>query len=79
VQRLRKDSGLEITDRIALAIAGPEAIVAAAQRHEAFIGGETLALTVTIDGGVDEAAYPHVQEVDIDGTAARIGLKRAEA
>jgi isoleucyl-tRNA synthetase len=76
VQRLRKDSGLEITDRIELGIDGPDAIRGAAGRHEAFIGGETLARAVHI-GGFGTAEYPHVREVDIDGTAALIGLKRS--
>jgi isoleucyl-tRNA synthetase len=74
IQRLRKDAGLDITDRIELAIGGPEPIRTAADRHEMFIGGETLALAVTIGGGVDEA-YPHVRDVDIDGTPATIGLR----
>jgi isoleucyl-tRNA synthetase len=74
IQRLRKDAGLEITDRIELAIGGPQAIQRAADRHETFIGGETLALAVTIAGGV-AADYPHVREVDIDGTPAQIGLR----
>jgi len=78
IQRLRRDAGLEITDRIELAIAGPEPIRNAADRHEAFIGGETLALAVTIEGGVGEG-YPHVRDVDIDGTPARIGLRRLVA
>ena len=75
VQRLRKDSGLEITDRIELAIGGPEAIRSAAVRHEAFIAGETLALAVRVGSTVPEREVPHVREVDIDGTPATIGLK----
>ena len=72
IQRLRKDAGLEISDRIALSIAGPDAITSAASRHEEFIGGETLALEVTVGAGAPE--LPHVREVDIDGTPATIGL-----
>jgi isoleucyl-tRNA synthetase len=74
IQRLRRDAGLEITDRIELAIGGPEAIQSAADRHESFIGGETLALAVAIGDGV-AAGYAHVRDVDIDGTPARIGLR----
>jgi isoleucyl-tRNA synthetase len=76
IQRLRKDAGLEITDRIELAIGGSEAIRSAADRHEAFIGGETLALAVTVGEGVAEG-YAHLRDVDIDGTPARIGLRLA--
>jgi isoleucyl-tRNA synthetase len=74
IQRLRKDAGLEITDRIELAIGGADAIRRAAGRHEEFIGGETLALAVMVGDDVAEG-YPHIRDVDIDGTAARIGLR----
>ncbi|MGD2045382.1 MAG: isoleucine--tRNA ligase [Gemmatimonadota bacterium] len=79
IQRLRKDAGLDITDRIELSIAGPEAIVSAAKEHEGFIGGETLALAVSVGNGEGGGDYAHVREVDIDGTPATIGLRRAEA
>ncbi|MGE0160143.1 MAG: isoleucine--tRNA ligase [Gemmatimonadales bacterium] len=79
VQRLRKDAGLEITDRIELTIGGSEAIRAAAERHKTFIGGETLAIAVTVDGAVGEGDFPHVREVDIDGTPGTIGLRPAGA
>ncbi len=74
IQRLRKDSGLEITDRIELVIDGPETIRTAADRHGPFIGAETLAVAVSV-GGESAAGYPHVREVDIDGTPAKIGLR----
>ena len=77
IQRLRKDAGLEITDRIELGIAGPEAIRAAAGAHRDFIGGETLALDVAfLDEQADERnGFPHALEVDIDGTPAWIALR----
>ncbi len=74
IQRLRKDAGLEITDRIDLAIAGPESIRAAASVHESFIGGETLAVRVQLRDTVVEGDLPHVRSVDIDGSEAWIGL-----
>jgi len=77
IQRLRKDAGLEITDRIELAIGGADTIRAAAERHKAFIGGETLAIGVSVNGPVVERDFPHVREVDIDGTPATIGLRPA--
>ena len=75
IQRLRKDSGLDISDRIELAIGGADDIQEAADQHEEFIRGETLALTVTISPHMQESDFPHVQEVDIDGTPALIGLR----
>jgi isoleucyl-tRNA synthetase len=75
IQRLRKDAGLEITDRIDLAIAGPDDLRAAAATHRNFVASETLALDVLIDPELSEADFLHVRDVDIDGTAARIGLR----
>ncbi|MEX2048000.1 MAG: isoleucine--tRNA ligase, partial [Gemmatimonadota bacterium] len=74
IQRLRKDAGLEITDRIELAIDGPEGLLGSARRHQDFIGGETLAPAVNV-GGFGTVEYPHVREVDIDGTLAVIALR----
>ena len=79
IQRLRKDAGLEITDRIELGIAGPESIRAAAGTHRDFIGGETLALEVALleDGAEERNGFPHASEVDIDGMPAWIALRPA--
>ncbi|MDC0161046.1 isoleucine--tRNA ligase, partial [Gemmatimonadales bacterium] len=73
-QRLRRDAGLEITDRIELAIAGPDSIREATTVHEEFIGGETLAVRVQIREAVVEGDLDHVRSVDIDGIEAWIGL-----
>jgi hypothetical protein len=74
IQRLRKDSGLEITDRIALAISGPASLQGAAQSHRDFISGETLATSLTVGDTIPDQGFAEVREVDIDGTAARIAL-----
>jgi isoleucyl-tRNA synthetase len=47
VQQARKDAGLEVTDRIALTLAGDAAAVAAIQTHAELIAGETLATSLT--------------------------------
>ena len=74
IQRLRKDAGLEITDRIELAIAGPDSVREAVATHEVFIGGETLAERVVVKDAVSEGDLAHVRSVEIDGTKAWIGL-----
>jgi isoleucyl-tRNA synthetase len=79
IQRLRKDAGLDVTDRIELSIGGPEGILSAATRHEAFISGETLALGVSVGVGPAEADFPHTRDIDIDGIAATIGVRRSDA
>jgi isoleucyl-tRNA synthetase len=78
IQRLRKDTGLEITDRIELLIGGPEDIEGAARAFRDFIAGETLSVSVTVGDGVG-ADFAHTRDVDLDGVTARVGLRRAGA
>ena len=79
IQRLRRDVGLEITDRIDLMIAGPELVRDAATTHREFIGGETLAPTMAVEEHVTEGTFEHVREVDLDGTPATIALQSVSA
>ena len=74
VQRLRKDAGLAVGDRIALAVAGAPALEAAARRHQDWIAGEVLARQLDVGGRVADPALE--QDVDIDGLAARLGVAR---
>jgi isoleucyl-tRNA synthetase len=77
IQRLRKDAGLRITDRIVLTVGGPESVQAAATAHERFIAGETLAISVAIGDADVCDGVGHVRDTDIDGLAARIALQVA--
>jgi isoleucyl-tRNA synthetase len=79
IQRLRKDSGLEITDRISLGVYGPEAVARAVATWREFIAGETLALDVQTGAAMDGARYDVAKDVDVDGLAVRIGLSRRSA
>ena len=75
IQRLRKDSGLAITDRIRLGVYGPERIRAAADDHREFICDETLALRIEIRDGLAAAnGYHAVQSVTIDDMDVVIAL-----
>jgi len=74
VQRLRKDAGLAVGDRIALALAGDPALEAAARAHQDWIAAEVLARRLDIGGRVADPVLE--QDVDIDGRAARVGLAR---
>ena len=47
VQQARKDAGLQVSDRIALAISAPTSTLDAARTHEALIAEETLATQVS--------------------------------
>ena len=46
VQQARKDAGLEVSDRIALTLAGDAAALAAIEAHRELIAGETLATSL---------------------------------
>ncbi|MGD9547567.1 MAG: isoleucine--tRNA ligase [Candidatus Krumholzibacteriia bacterium] len=61
VQNLRKKSGLEVSDRIRLAVTGPQAVMAAVERHAGRIAGDTLAESVAADG---ELAYKETFEIE---------------
>jgi isoleucyl-tRNA synthetase len=69
VQAARRDSGLEITDRIVLALDGDDALLAAARTHQDYIARETLALAVSYES-LDGSA----ETVTIDGLTLRAGI-----
>jgi isoleucyl-tRNA synthetase len=71
VQEARKQAGLEVSDRIALALGGDEELLAAAREHESYIAGETLASSV--DYGADGAG----EKATIEGRELRIGVSKA--
>jgi isoleucyl-tRNA synthetase len=70
VQIARKDAGLDISDRIELALGGDEELLAAAREHESYIAGEVLATSFAFDA-TDGA------EAKIDGCELRIAIERA--
>ena len=72
VQAARRDAGLEVTDRIALALSGDLDLLAAARAHESYLAGETLALEVHFAPVEDGAP------VVIDGRELRVRVERAE-
>ncbi len=70
VQIARKEAGLEITDRIDLALGGDADLLAAARAHEPYLTGEVLATSIAYDAGAGTAAK-------IDGHDLRIAITRA--
>jgi isoleucyl-tRNA synthetase len=68
VQLARRDAGLDISDRIDLALGGDETLLGAARAHEEYISGEVLALTVAyaINGTAETAS--------IEGRELRISV-----
>jgi isoleucyl-tRNA synthetase len=51
VQQARRDAGLDVSDRIALTVAGSDAVQAAARTHEQLITRETLATSYDVQAG----------------------------
>jgi isoleucyl-tRNA synthetase len=74
VQNARKNAGLNIEDRIELAIGGDQALIAAAAAHTDYLAGETLAVVLTLG---EDAAMDYSEQTDVDGLPLSIGLRRA--
>ncbi len=76
-QRLRREAGYAVSDRIALSIAGPAAVVAAVAAHRDFIMSETLARHLETGAGMADADLR--QSVDVDGHDVTFSLRRHAA
>ena len=74
IQAARKGAGLEVSDRIALALDGDEEVLAAVREHQDAIAGEVLATSVT--AGDAEAG---ATEAQVEGRPLRIAVRRAAA
>jgi len=75
VQRMRKDAGFAVSDRIRLAVSGTEELEQAVRAHKEWIANEVLALDITV--GDTTGKFHAAQSVDIDGQPASIALERA--
>ena len=72
IQNLRKTSGLEITDRIEIAIERREEIAAAVEHCRGYIASQVLATSLTL---VDHLTDP--QTLDMDTYTVNITIKKA--
>jgi isoleucyl-tRNA synthetase len=75
VQRMRKESGLAVSDRITVLLAGGEDVKAVVGAHGAWIAGEVLATELVYVGGSD-VRTDEMQTVDLDGTPAYVAITR---
>jgi isoleucyl-tRNA synthetase len=74
VQNARKDAGLDVSDRIALTLAGDAEIVSVAQEFEQLVADEVLATSVAFGNGAeDDGAFV----ATVDGHTLRVGVARA--
>ena len=56
VQKARREAGLDVSDRIALTVAGSEFVVRSVSAHQDLIVGETLATYLHNADGIDDLA-----------------------
>ena len=84
VQNARRESGLEVTDRIELGLAGDAELLDAARAHEAYVAGETLATSVSYDGepaqtspSADAKRSRRQAMASIEGRELRIAVERS--
>jgi isoleucyl-tRNA synthetase len=76
IQRLRRDAGLELDDRIRLGIFGAPEVALAAERHREYIAGEVLAVEIAIGQKPSENdRYDHTREFKLDEGDAVIGVQ----
>ena len=75
VQNTRKTTGLEVSDRVVVRLAGSADLLAAARAHEAFILGEVLGVRLELsdDTGLDGAT-----SFDVEGAALEVSVERVE-
>ena len=74
IQRVRRDVGLEVSDRIRLGIVGADVLEQAAVEHAEYIAGETLAAEILV--GRAEVATLEMTAVEIDELSVAIGIER---
>ena len=78
IQRLRRDAGLDVDDRIRLGIFGSREVASAAEAHRQYIANEVLAVEVEIGARLREGgSYEHTRAVRLDGSEAVVGVEQA--
>ncbi len=73
-QRLRREAGYDVSDRIVLAIEGPDAVLVAGRAHREFIMTETLARQFEVGAGIADADLR--QAADVDGHGVTFSMRR---
>jgi isoleucyl-tRNA synthetase len=76
VQRLRKEAGLAVSDRISLVAASPSAEVRAAlEAHREWVAGEVLAVELAVSEAFT-GSYQATGAVDLDEATADVALTK---
>jgi isoleucyl-tRNA synthetase len=77
VQRMRKEAGLAVSDRIALTVSGTDEIRAVVTAHGDWIASEVLATELVFAEELT-GRYDATQELDLDGVTARVAFTRIQ-
>jgi isoleucyl-tRNA synthetase len=77
VQRMRKEAGLAVSDRIRLSLLADVPVLEAVEEHRAWIAEEVLATELVIGGELHAKTLAR-QSVDLDGTRADLALTKDE-
>jgi hypothetical protein len=76
IQRLRREAGLQLDDRIRLGIFGAPEVASAAEAHRDYIASEVLAVEIEIGAERPEGdRYQHVRGIRLHGREAVIGVQ----
>jgi isoleucyl-tRNA synthetase len=75
IQRLRKEAGFAVSDRIRVRVGGTPELGAVLRGFADYISAEVLAVSLT-EGEPDDTTSDAVQATDLDGLPVRIALSR---
>ena len=76
IQRLRRDAGLDLDDRIRLGIFGAPEVASAAETHRDYIASEVLAVEVEVGPRLPRGdGFEHTREIQLDGREAVIAVQ----
>ena len=80
VQRMRKESGLAVSDRIRLTVVANEEVVGALRAHNEALAGEVLARDVHLieTNGTSHEHDDVGQAVDLDGIDVRVAISKVD-
>ena len=74
VQNMRKEAGLEVSDRIQVGVIGDSGIETPVEKFRAYISGETLAASILV-GSLPKTCVLK-QECELNGLTATIGISK---
>jgi isoleucyl-tRNA synthetase len=77
IQNARKTAGLQIEDRIELALDGDASLLEAASEHHDYIASETLAVVLQLGGdAVRAVSMEYSEQTEVDGLPLNVTLRR---